>query len=54
MADNLYQVIVLKKGKEEERQVTIGIRDNINVQILSGLMLGEEVIISSSYQEKTL
>ncbi|WP_422389607.1 macrolide transporter subunit MacA [Candidatus Regiella endosymbiont of Tuberolachnus salignus] len=54
LADNLYQVVVLKNGKEEKREVAIGIRNNINAQILSGLMLGEEVIIGRSHQEKTL
>ncbi|ACQ67294.1 macrolide transporter subunit MacA [Candidatus Williamhamiltonella defendens] len=48
---NRYQVSVLVKDKdnknqEETREVTIGIRNNLNVQILSGLKLGEKVIIS--------
>ena len=46
IADNRYQVSVLKEGKEEKREVTIGIRNNIDVQIISGLEAGEEVIVS--------
>ncbi|MCX2958594.1 MAG: macrolide transporter subunit MacA, partial [Serratia symbiotica] len=48
IADNRYPVSVLKQGKEEKREVTIGLRNDIDVQILSGLQLGEEVIISRS------
>lgn len=46
IADNRYHVAVLKQGKEEQREVTIGMRNNIDVQILSGLRLGDEVIVS--------
>lgn len=46
IADNRYHVALLKQGKEEAREVTIGIRNNIDVQILSGLEVGDEVIIS--------
>lgn len=53
VAGNRYQVPVLiqnkdSKDKEETREVTIGIRNNLNVQILSGLKTGEKVIISRS------
>lgn len=44
--NNRYQVAVLENGKEEKREVTIGIRNNVDVQILEGLKIGEEVIIS--------
>ncbi len=46
IADNRYHISVLKQGKEEKREVTIGIRNNVDVQIVSGLQAGEEVIIS--------
>lgn len=46
IADNRYHVAVLKQGKEEQREVTIGIRNNVDVQIVSGLDAGEEVIVS--------
>lgn len=46
IADNRYHVALLKQGKEQAREVTIGIRNNIDVQILSGLEVGDEVIIS--------
>ncbi len=43
IADNRYHVSVLKQGKEEKREVAIGLRNNIDVQILSGLEAGDEV-----------
>ncbi|CAI1661878.1 MULTISPECIES: macrolide transporter subunit MacA [Serratia] len=46
IADNRYHISVLKQGKEEKREVTIGIRNNVDVQIVSGLQAGEEVIVS--------
>lgn len=46
IADNRYHVSVLKQGKEEKREVAIGLRNNIDVQILSGLEAGDEVIVS--------
>ncbi|CAI0799541.1 macrolide transporter subunit MacA [Serratia liquefaciens] len=46
IADNRYQVSILKQGKEEKREVAIGLRNNIDVQILSGLNIGDEVIVS--------
>lgn len=46
IADNRYPVSVLKHGKEEKREVAIGLRNDIDVQILSGLQLGDEVIVS--------
>ncbi|HGM5055056.1 TPA: macrolide transporter subunit MacA [Serratia marcescens] len=46
IAGNRYHVSVLKQGKEEKREVAIGLRNNIDVQILSGLEAGDEVIVS--------
>jgi macrolide-specific efflux system membrane fusion protein len=46
IADNRYHISVLKQGKEDKREVTIGIRNNVDVQIVSGLQAGEEVIVS--------
>ncbi|CAI0805704.1 macrolide transporter subunit MacA [Serratia grimesii] len=46
IADNRYHVSIVKQGKEEKREVTIGLRNNIDVQILSGLNIGDEVIVS--------
>ncbi|HHQ6568275.1 TPA: macrolide transporter subunit MacA [Serratia fonticola] len=46
IADNRYHISVLKQGKEEKREVMIGIRNNVDVQIVSGLQAGEEVIVS--------
>lgn len=51
IADNRYQVSVLHQGKEEKREVTIGIRNNVDVQIISGLTAGEEVIVSRGGME---
>ncbi|AVJ17028.1 macrolide transporter subunit MacA [Serratia sp. MYb239] len=46
IADNRYYVAVLKQGKEEKREVTIGMRNNIDVQIVKGLGVGDEVIVN--------
>ncbi|AHG18644.2 macrolide transporter [Chania multitudinisentens RB-25] len=46
IADNRYHVSVLHQGKAEQREVSIGIRNNLDVQIVSGLNAGEEVIVS--------
>ncbi|MFV8987818.1 macrolide transporter subunit MacA [Serratia fonticola] len=46
IADNRYQVAVLQQGQKQLREVTIGMRNNLDVQIVSGLTAGEEVIVS--------
>ncbi len=46
LGSNRYQVTVLKEGKEEKREVTIGIRNNVDAQVISGLSVGEDVIVS--------
>jgi membrane fusion protein, macrolide-specific efflux system len=51
LGTNRYQVAVLKNGKEDKREVTIGIRNNVDAQIISGLSVGEEVIISRGGME---
>ncbi|ANI28709.1 macrolide transporter [Yersinia entomophaga] len=48
---NRYEVAVLKNGKEEKREVTIGIRNNVDAQVLSGLEVGDEVITSRGVAE---
>jgi macrolide-specific efflux system membrane fusion protein len=39
-----YRLQVLEKGKPVERQVTIGLRDRLNAQVLDGLTEGEQVL----------
>ncbi|ETS29453.1 membrane-fusion protein [Photorhabdus khanii NC19] len=39
-----YEVDILKGGKEEKQEVVIGVRNDVNVQILSGLKEHEQVI----------
>lgn len=46
LGSNRYQVTVLKEGKEDKREVTIGIRNNVDAQVISGLSVGEDVIVS--------
>jgi macrolide-specific efflux system membrane fusion protein len=38
-------VEVLVDGKQEQRQITLGLSDGINTEVLSGLVEGEEVVI---------
>ncbi|CQR24475.1 macrolide transporter subunit MacA [Yersinia enterocolitica] len=52
LGTNRYQVAVLKDGKEEKREVTIGIRNNVDAQIVAGLNVGEEVIVSRGGMEE--
>ena len=46
IADNRYHVAVLQQGQKQLREVTIGMRNNLDVQIVSGLTAGQEVIVS--------
>ncbi|EKN4753834.1 TPA: macrolide transporter subunit MacA [Yersinia enterocolitica] len=52
LGTNRYQVAVLKDGKEEKREVTIGIRNNVYAQVIAGLNVGEEVIVSRGGTEE--
>lgn len=40
-----YVVQVLNNGQPQERQVQVGVRDNLNVQIVTGLKAGEQVLL---------
>ena len=39
------KVVVLAGGKQEERQITLGLSDGFNTEVLSGLEEGEEVVV---------
>jgi len=41
-------VVVLVDGQQEEREITLGLTDGINTEILSGLQEGEEVVLPTS------
>jgi len=41
-------VVVLVDGQQEEREITLGLTDGINTEVLSGLEEGEEVIIPTA------
>ncbi|MGA2670745.1 MAG: efflux RND transporter periplasmic adaptor subunit [Dehalococcoidia bacterium] len=41
-------VLVLVDGQQEERQITLGLSDGINTEVLSGLEEGEEVVLPAS------
>jgi len=42
------KVVVLVDGQQEEREITLGLSDGINTEVLSGLEEGEEVVIPTS------
>jgi RND family efflux transporter MFP subunit len=42
------KVVVLVDGQHEEREITLGLSDGINTEVLSGLEEGEEVVIPTS------
>ncbi len=50
--DGRYKVAILNKDKEEERLVTIGARNNVDVHVISGLKEGDNVIISRGAVEE--
>jgi len=44
-------VLVLVDGQQEEREITLGLTDGINTEILSGLEEGEQVILPASGEQ---
>ena len=42
------KVLVLVDGQQEERQITLGLSDGFNTEVLSGLQEGEEVVLPTS------
>lgn len=47
-SDDSEYLVVLNNGQPEVRQVVMGITDNINIQVKSGLQEGDQVIIGDS------
>jgi RND family efflux transporter MFP subunit len=50
-------VVVLVDGQQEERQITLGLSDGFNTEVLSGLEEGEEVVVpapTSTQQSSSL
>jgi RND family efflux transporter MFP subunit len=41
-------VVVLVDGQQEEREITLGLSDGFNTEVLSGLQEGEEVVLPTS------
>ena len=46
------KVFVIKEGVAEEKIVETGLRTEDNVQILSGLSIGDSVVVNGNYQLK--
>jgi RND family efflux transporter MFP subunit len=46
-------VVVLVDGQQEEREITLGLTDGINTEVLSGLQEGEKVILPTSGQQSS-
>lgn len=46
LAPNRYRIALLELGQEVKREVTIGIRNDVDVQVVTGLREGDEVIVS--------
>jgi RND family efflux transporter MFP subunit len=46
------KVVVLVDGKEEEREITLGLTDGINTEVLTGLEEGEEVVLPTSEERQ--
>jgi RND family efflux transporter MFP subunit len=45
-------VVVLVDGQQEEREITLGLTDGINTEVLSGLQEGEEVVLPAAQERQ--
>jgi len=45
VGDNRYKVTLLRNGETREREVTIGARNDTQVEVVQGLTEGDEVVI---------
>ncbi len=45
-------VVVLVDGQQEEREITLGLTDGINTEVLSGLQEGEEVVLPTPQERQ--
>ena len=45
-------VLVLVDGQQEEREITLGLTDGINTEVLSGLQEGEEVVLPTAQERQ--
>jgi RND family efflux transporter MFP subunit len=45
-------VVVLVDGQQEEREITLGLSDGFNTEVLSGLQEGEEVVLPTSEERQ--
>jgi RND family efflux transporter MFP subunit len=45
-------VVVLVDGQQEEREITLGLTDGINTEVLSGLQEGEEVVLPTAQERQ--
>lgn len=48
VGDNRYKIKLLRNGETREREVTIGARNDTDVEIVKGLEVGEEVVIGEA------
>lgn len=46
-------VVVLVDGQQEERQITLGLSDVFNTEVLSGLEEGEQIVVPTSGQQSS-
>jgi multidrug efflux pump subunit AcrA (membrane-fusion protein) len=45
-------VVVLVDGQQEEREITLGLTDGINTEVLSGLQEGGKVVLPASQERQ--
>ena len=48
IGDNRYRITIMRNGETREREVSIGARNDTQVQIIKGLEEGEEVVIGKT------
>ncbi len=54
VGDNRYKVKLLRNGETREREVTIGARNDTDVEIVKGLEAGDEVVIGEAKRSCTM
>ncbi len=54
VGDNRYKVKLLRNGETREREVTIGARNDTDVEIVKGLEAGDEVVIGEANRSCTM
>ncbi|WP_058913072.1 macrolide transporter subunit MacA [Entomohabitans teleogrylli] len=53
VGENRYQVTLLRNGETREREITIGVRNDTQVEVVNGLAEGDEIVTGPAITGKT-